>query len=101
MLTGTVCKAPETRYSPAGIPLIRFTLEHRSHQMDAGMKREAACRIVVMAAGRELKDQAERVGVGQVVTVAGFITRADNRQGEFRLVLHAQQIRAEIYQAEI
>jgi primosomal replication protein N len=96
VLTGTICKAPETRYSPAGIPLTRFTLEHRSRQMEAGMVREALCRMIVMAAGRELKDQVERVGAGQVVTVTGFISRADSRQGQPRLVLHAQQIQAEI-----
>lgn len=92
MLTGTVCKAPETRYSPAGIPLTRFTLEHRSRQMEAGMEREAQCRIVVMAAGRELKDRAAQLLEGQVVTVSGFIARADSRQGEAKLILHAQQI---------
>ena len=101
MLTGTVCKAPETRYSPAGIPLTRFTLEHHSLQTEAGMERAAKCRIVVMAAGRELKDQIESVEAGHVVTVTGFISRADNRQGEPRLVLHAQQIQPEIYQAEM
>ncbi len=96
MLTGTICKTPETRYSPAGIPLTRFTLEHRSLQMEAGMEREAVCRIVVIAAGRELKDQVERVGAAEIVKVDGFIARADNRQGEQRLVLHAQQIQPEI-----
>ncbi len=65
------------------------------------MERAAKCRIVVMAAGRELKNQVERVDVGQVVRVTGFISRADNRQGEPRLVLHAQRIQTEIYQAEI
>jgi len=95
VLTGTVCKTPETRYSPAGIPLTRFTLEHRSRQMEAGMEREALCRIVVITAGSELKDRAERVSAGQVVTVTGFISRADNRQGVQRLVLHAQRIQTE------
>ena len=60
------------------------------------MEREAVCRIVVIAAGRELKDQVERVGAAEIVKVDGFIARADNRQGEQRLVLHAQQIQPEI-----
>lgn len=95
MLSGTFCKAPETRYSPAGIPLTSFTLEHLSLQTEAGMARTAKCRIVVMAAGFELKDQIESVSAEQVVMVTGFISRANNRQGESRLVLHAQQIQTE------
>ena len=48
-----------------------------------------------MAAGFELKDQIESLSAEQVMVVTGFISRANNRQGESRLVLHAQQIQTE------
>ena len=92
MLAGEVCKAPETRVNPAGIPLARFTLEHRSLQLEAGMEREARCRIIVIAAGKELAKQASALSVEQSVKVSGFITRSDNRTGQAMLVLHAQQL---------
>ncbi len=94
MLTGTVCKTPETRYNPAGIPLTRFSLEHRSRQTEAGLDREAYCRIVVIATGEGLSIKAKALTEGQSVRVAGFIARADSRQGQAKIVLHAQSIQA-------
>ena len=95
MLSGIVHKAPETRYSPAGIPLSRFTLEHRSRQLEAGLEREAYCRIIVICSGEALKREAEKLCKGQQVKVQGFIARADNRQGQSLLVLHAQSLQPE------
>ncbi len=92
MLAGAVCKAPETRYNPAGIPLTRFSLEHRSRQTEAGLEREAYCRIVVIASGKMLSKKAEALSEGQVVSINGFIARADSRQGQAKIVLHAQAI---------
>lgn len=92
MLTGAVHKAPETRYNPAGIPITRFSLEHRSRQLEAGLEREAFCRIIVMAAGKELSKTAQQLDEGSEVSVTGFIARADNRQGQAKLVLHAQSL---------
>ena len=92
MLTGLVCKTPETRYNPAGIPITRFSLEHRSRQVEAGLEREAYCRIIVMAAGTELSKTAQQLSEGTEVTVTGFIARADNRQGQAKLVLHAHTL---------
>jgi primosomal replication protein N len=92
VLSGTVCKAPETRFNPAGIPLTRFSLEHRSRQTEAGLEREAYCRIVVIATGAELSDKAKALSQGQAVRVGGFITRADSRQGQAMLVLHARAL---------
>ena len=96
MLGGIVHKAPETRHSPAGIPLTRFTLEHRSRQLEAGLEREAYCRIVVVCSGEVLQRQAEQLASGQQVSVSGFIARADNRQGQSLLVLHAHRLQVGI-----
>jgi len=92
VLAGTVCKAPETRYNPAGIALTQFTLEHRSRQNEAGLEREAFCRIVVVASGTELSNKAKTLSEGQAVSINGFIARADSRQGEAKIILHARTI---------
>lgn len=94
MLAGEVIASPDTRYSPAGIPLTRFTLEHRSQQLEAGLSREAFCRIIVVCAGEVLKHEAQVLTVGQQVSVSGFIARADSRQGQSFIVLHAQSLRS-------
>lgn len=91
-MAGIVCKTAETRYSPAGVPVSRFTLEHRSRQLEAGMERETYCRVIVIATGDELTKSAARLHLGQAVKVTGFVARADNRQGQSRLILHAQRI---------
>ena len=57
------------------------------------MEREALCRIVVMAGGEKLSQQAAALSEGELISVTGFISRADSRQGQARLVLHAQSIR--------
>lgn len=56
------------------------------------MDREAYCKVVVIAAGDELMKTAVRLEIGQIVEVSGFVTRADSRQGQGRLILHAQRI---------
>ena len=58
------------------------------------MEREAFCKIVVVAAGGDLTKQAQCLSEGQAVRVEGFLARADNRQGEQRLILHAKSIKA-------
>ena len=79
MIAGCVVGPCEIRTSPAGVPIGRFLLEHRSSQMEAGLAREVYCRIPVVACGAPVR-------------VHGFVGRANNREGEYRLVLHAAQI---------
>ncbi len=92
VIVGTVVKAPDTRWSPAGIPIVRLTLEHRSRQQEAGMIREARFRILVKVAGEALAQQAGGLQAGEQVEVEGFLNRADHRSGAERLVLHAERI---------
>jgi primosomal replication protein N len=92
LLSGEVHKAPETRYSPAGIPITRFVLQHQSRQMEAGLPREVNCRIVVVAAGEEMAQRAGALQPGDEVRIRGFLSRNSHRDSEARLVLHAQAI---------
>ncbi len=92
MIAGIVGNAPDMRYSPAGIAIARFTLKHRSEQSEAGMKRQAICNIGVIASGTELQRKVQQLKTGEGIRVRGFLARANNRQGESRLVLHAEEI---------
>ena len=92
ILGGVVSRIDATRYSPAGVPIARFILEHRSAQREAGRPREARCRLAVLACGEALQPPIARLQIGGAVRVEGFLARADNRRGEARLVLHALQI---------
>lgn len=91
-LAGQVARAVETRTSPAGIPISRFSLEHRSRQYEAGSEREVFCKIVVVAAGEALQSSVSGLKVGGQVRVEGFISRSSYRSEASHLVLHALQL---------
>lgn len=93
LVIGGVVDGPgQTRYSPAGLPMTRFLLDHRSQQTEAGHRREARARLLVLACGEPLASDARGLAPGTPVQVRGFLSRADHRQGEHRLVLHAERI---------
>jgi len=92
MIAGCVVGPCEMRTSPAGVPIGRFLLEHRSSQMEAGLAREVYCRIPVVACGAPVADTVGALAPGAPVRVRGFVGRANNREGEYRLVLHAAHI---------
>lgn len=80
------------RYTPAGIPVLAFTLKHASVQNEAGMKRQADCEVPVMAMGN-LAQQATRLRVGDKVKVVGFLAKKSLRND--RLVLHLSELETE------
>jgi primosomal replication protein N len=91
VITGAVCKAPETRHSPAGVPLTRFTVEHRARRIVNGIARETWFRIVVAAAA-ELGRSAAALAAGDRVRIRGFLSRSDWRKDERHVTLHAESI---------
>jgi primosomal replication protein N len=92
VLSGAVLRRPERRVSPAGIPIARFLLDHRSRQQEAGMTREVQCRIRVVASGVALQGFMQRLQTGSRVRVEGFLSRAGYRDPHHALELHAQHI---------
>ncbi len=91
-IAGQVVGACETRTSPAGVAISRFLLEHHSGQVEAGIPREVRCRIPVVVCGESLVQTIRRLPPGARVRVRGFVGRANYREGEYRLVLHAAHI---------
>ncbi|HEX4914175.1 MAG TPA: primosomal replication protein N [Vicinamibacterales bacterium] len=91
-ITGLVVEVSGERASPAGIPQRRITVEHRSRQIEAGIPREARCRVDVKIAGDELAGIARTLAVGQPVGIEGFLTRTGFKGSEASLVVHATRI---------
>jgi primosomal replication protein N len=92
-ITGTIVEVGSRRVSPAGIPQQRITVEHRSRQVEAGVPREARCRIEVKIAGVEFAALLRTLVVGQRVEVEGFLTRSGFKGSEASIVVHATGIR--------
>ncbi|MGL9733585.1 MAG: primosomal replication protein N [Symbiopectobacterium sp.] len=91
-LSGMICKAPVRKVSPSGILQCQFMLEHRSVQEEAGLRRQAWCRIPLIISGRESQAITHSITVGIHIRVQGFICSHQGRNGLNKLVLHAEQI---------
>jgi len=92
-ITGQVVYVGSRRVSPAGIPQQRITIEHRSRQVEAGIPREARCRIDVKIAGEDFSGMARTLSIGQQVEVEGFLTRSGFKGSEASIVVHATGMR--------
>ncbi|SEO59386.1 primosomal replication protein N [Aquisalimonas asiatica] len=91
-LTGQLLDDPQTRMTPAGVPVSRFTLEHESGQPEAGQHREVRFRIAVHARGQALQDVIGRLRAGSPVRVLGYLGRSGHRPEQHRLVVFARRI---------
>jgi primosomal replication protein N len=89
VLSGNLIELDALRYTPAGIPVVNFRLNHASEQIEAGAKRAVQCEVSAMAFEREARLIAAG-RPGMQVKVTGFLAgkSRDSRQ----LVLHATDI---------
>lgn len=92
VLVGEVVKAPKLSTSPTGISHCQFSIEHRSIQMEADLRRQAYARMQVVATGQWSQQLTRELAQGSKVKVSGFINRHESRSGQPLLVLHAQHI---------
>jgi len=67
-------------------------LEHKSTQQEAGFSRQAWCRMPVVISGQQSQALTHSLTVGSQVTVYGFVSCHQGRNGLNKLVLHAEQI---------
>jgi len=77
------------RYTPAGVPMLKFRLQHDSEQGEAGSARKVSCEIAAVAFEREAKLLAA-AKPGSNVKVSGFL--AAKSRSSRALVLHATEI---------
>jgi|MudIll2142460700_1097286.scaffolds.fasta_scaffold167485_2 primosomal replication protein N len=92
VIEGRVVQPAEMRTSPAGIPISRFSIEHKSMCEEADLPREVQFLLAVVATGVVLQPQVASLQAGQRIRVRGFLARASYRAAEYRLVMHAQSI---------
>ncbi len=66
------------RYSPAGVPVLMFELQHRSRQMEADTALDVVVTMRVQAAG-ELAQEVGRFSDGTQIAIKGFLARTSQR----------------------
>lgn len=91
-ISGVIVKGPDTRVTPAGIPITRFILEHRSIQMEAGLERQIQCRTPVVASGTQFQKRLGVIKPGERVSVKGFLNQTRFWGQDKQLVIHVTEI---------
>jgi primosomal replication protein N len=71
-LSGRLRARDPQRYTPAGIPVIEFRLEHESEQEEAGHKRRVSCEIACVVLGGQTGLLAA-TNMGDALLVRGFL----------------------------
>jgi len=92
LLSGCIVEREALRYTPAGLPLVRLRLEHRSKVVEAGAEREVQCTVNAVALGDVALQLPEPHEPGPIA-VRGFLCRASLR--DERLILHLEAVRRE------
>lgn len=88
-LAGSLQELSAPRWTPAGVPVIEFSLAHSSEQPEGGGIRKVECEVPAVAVGDLAKVMAG-ARVGQGVKATGFMApRSRNRKS---LVLHVTEI---------
>ena len=89
MINGVVVQIEPIRYTPAGIPLLSFVLQHASEQMEAGFKRKVECEVNAVAIGKLTETT---INIGDHIKAKGFLAKRSAKSNQ--LVLHITQLKA-------
>jgi len=87
-LSGQVVGREALRHTPAGIPILTFTVKHESAQVEAGMSRQVGFEVEAMAVG-DVARRMDTLQAGRKVRLRGFL--ASRSRLSTRLVLHVNQ----------
>lgn len=91
VLTGRILRLRQFD-SPAGIAHWVLSLEHKSQQKIADLCRPIYCQIQVILSGGCFKPIADKLKIGMNIEVQGFIALQQGRNGQNRLVVHADNV---------
>jgi primosomal replication protein N len=86
-LSGVVISLEPIRYTPAGIPLLSFVLQHASEQTEAGLKRKVECEVNAFAIGEIAK---QKIQLGSNLKAKGFLAKRSAKSTQ--LVLHIEKL---------
>ena len=84
------------RYTPAGIPLLSFVLQHVSEQIEAGLKRNVECEVNAVAIGDIAKTN---IHIGDNIKAKGFLAKRSAKSTQ--LVFHIEQLHIEKLEANL
>jgi len=87
VISGVVLATEPIRYTPAGLPLLSFVLQHASEQIEAGLKRKVECEVNAVAIGDIAKQPIQQ---GSLIKVKGFLAKRSAKSNQ--LVLHVEQL---------
>ena len=82
---GVLAAVEPLRHTPAGLPVVEFTLSHSSEQTEAGQKRQVAFEMAAKATG-ELAARIAGIRQGSGMEVQGFLNRKHRMSRQ--IVLH-------------
>ncbi|HEX5477233.1 MAG TPA: primosomal replication protein N [Burkholderiales bacterium] len=88
-MQGRIAELGALRYTPAGIPVVEFRLEHLSEQEEAGRRREVKADIGAVAFESQARLLSQR-SAGAEVKLEGFLGAKTKRSK--RLVLHVTNV---------
>jgi primosomal replication protein N len=91
-LAGTVVAREALRHTPAGVPVLTFSVKHESTQVEGGVPRQVGLEIDAMAMG-DVAQGMSALQAGQSVRLAGFL--ASRSRLSTRVVLHVNQFEIE------
>ena len=83
VISGVVLAIEPIRYTPAGIALLSFVLQHASEQVEAGFKRKVECEVNAVALGELAKTI---IQVGDHIKAKGFLAKRSAKSTQ--LVMH-------------
>ncbi len=96
MISGVVVGLQPLRYTPAGIPLLSFVLQHASEQSEASLKRKVECEVQAVALGDLAKSN---IQIGNNIKAKGFLAKRSAKSTQ--LVLHIEQLQIEKLEANL
>ncbi len=88
-ICGKISKLGVLRYTPAGVAVIEFTVDHISQQTEAGVVRKIRCEIHAVALGQLALTIAE-FKIESKLKLSGFLNRKSHMNQQ--LVLHANHV---------
>jgi len=88
VLAASLVERGATRYTPAGLPALDLKLAHQSTVTEDGRPRQVSLEMRAVAIGA-ITRRIAALGLGEPVTVAGFLTASRNGKG---LVFHVTEV---------
>jgi len=95
-LTATLVERQALRYTPAGVPVLGFTLAYAGEVMEAGAARQLGFELPALAIG-DIALSAERIAIGQNIVWTGFL--APKKQGAKQIDFHVTAFESGTLQA--